>query len=119
MKVTVFDAGYYLVEQGACLVSGQAAAGHDVVEQFPAGDVLHDHEYVRGRVDDLVQADDVWVRAHLEYVDLPPHLLCHLHVLDAALVQDLHGYFLSSHHVMRHYAEHRRNKYMHRQAVKQ
>ena len=51
------------------------ALGDDVVEELPVGHVLHHHEDVRGRVDHLVQPDDVRVRAHLEDVDLPPHLL--------------------------------------------
>eukprot|EP00601_Ochromonadales_sp_CCMP2298_P032521 CAMPEP_0173349030 /NCGR_PEP_ID=MMETSP1144-20121109/14078_1 /TAXON_ID=483371 /ORGANISM="non described non described, Strain CCMP2298" /LENGTH=79 /DNA_ID=CAMNT_0014296773 /DNA_START=1743 /DNA_END=1981 /DNA_ORIENTATION=+ len=53
-----------------------------------------------GGVDDLVQSDDVRVRAHLQDVDLSPHLLSHLQVLDLALVQDLHSHLQASHDVV-------------------
>lgn len=62
----------------------------------------HDDEDVGRGVDDLVQPDDVRVAAHPQDVDLSPHLVHDVQVLDAALVDDLHRHLLVGYHVLRH-----------------
>ena len=47
-----------------------------------------------------LQSDDVWMRTHLQYVDLPPHLLRQFEVLDLAFIQDLHSHLQAGDDVM-------------------
>ncbi len=58
---TVLHARYNLLEALPRLHLAKATLLHNVVKQLPAGHVLHHHENVSGRVDHLVQADDVGV----------------------------------------------------------
>ena len=49
-----------------------------------------------------LQSDDMWMCAHLQYVDFPTDFLRHLHVLNFPFVQNLHSHFLASDDVMGH-----------------
>jgi hypothetical protein len=42
----------------------------------------------------------MWMRTHLQYVDLPPHLLRHFEVLDFAFIQNLYSHLQAGDDVM-------------------
>ena len=50
----------------------------NVVKELSPRNVLHNHEDVRGRGDDLVQLDDVGVAEHLQDLNLTTDLLGHI-----------------------------------------
>jgi hypothetical protein len=84
------------------LILIEAALLHNVVKQLPARHELNHHENVRGRVDDLVQADNVRVGEALEVGDLAPHLAAHLQLHDLGAVEDLDGHIVASFNVLGH-----------------
>lgn len=73
VAVAVLDAADDLLEKVTRLVLWQPALLHDVVKQLAALDILHDHVDVCGRLDDLVQPDDVRVHEEAQDLDLAPH----------------------------------------------
>jgi len=79
----------------------------NVVEELSATDVLHDHEDVGGRRDDLIQLDDVGVAEELQILDLPPDLSHHVQALNLLPIQDLDG-DLVARHLMETHCEARR-----------
>ena len=102
VEMAIFNTGDNLVKKAAGFIRRQAPSGHYVVEELPPGNIFHNYEYVRRRVDNLVQPDDVGVGAHLQDVDLSANFLRHFHVLDSALVQDFNCYFLAGDDMVRH-----------------
>lgn len=64
----------------------------NIVEQFPSRHVLHDHEYVGGCGDDLVQLDDVWVAKQLQNLDLPTDLLNHIQTTGRRAISSVYMY---------------------------
>ena len=60
----------------------------------------HDNEDVRGRVDDLIQSDDVWMTAHSQYVNLSTNFVHHVERLDPTPIDDLDSHFSVGHHVL-------------------
>ena len=70
VAVAVLDAARDLLEEVARLVLDEPPLLDDVVEELPPLDVLHDHVDVGGRLDHLVEADDVGVAEEAEDLDL-------------------------------------------------
>lgn len=91
VEVAVFDAGDDLVEEPAGFVGIEPPLGDNVIEKLPIGDVLHHHKDVGRGVDDFVEADDVWVGAHFEDVDLAADFFAHVQLFDAVAVEDFDG----------------------------
>ena len=73
----------------------------DVFEQLLPG-VFDDHDDIRRRRDDLVQFDDMGVSEDFEVLDLSFDSGGHVHVLDLATVDDLHGDLVAGHRVGGH-----------------
>ena len=92
MSVTVSDTGDDLLEELSSLVLGEPTVLDDMIEQLAARHILHDHEDVRGRVDHLVELDDVRVSEELEVLDLATDLSDHVKRLDLVAVEDLYGH---------------------------
>lgn len=93
----------------AALSIAVLGASHDIVEQLPLLDVLHDQEQVLGGFDDLhsshsylVQLDDVGVPNQLENVDLTGYSFDICHVNNPLLFEDLDGHFLLGEGVSAH-----------------
>ena len=93
--VDVLDAGDDLLEEAAALGLLDARLLDDVVEKLAAVRVLHDEVQLLGRLDDLVELDDVRVADHLQDLDLAGHALHVRHLADAVLLEDLHGHLLA------------------------
>jgi len=88
---------YDLPEEHPGLHLTQTALVDDVIEQFAAGAILHDHVAMRLRVDHLVQLADVRVRQVLERADL--ELDARQVFAQPRLVHDLHGHLLAGQRV--------------------
>lgn len=81
----------------------------DVLEEFAARDVLHDHEDVGGCADHLItkktteiqpgtenlQFDDVRMAEEREILDFAANLADHIQDLDLLPVQHLHGHLVA------------------------
>ena len=93
--VQVCDSANEMLEVPACLLFIQFGVPHDVVEEFPVFDVLHDEEKVLGGFDYLVELDDAWVPDQFQDVDLSRNPLYVSDVDDLLLYQDLDGDFLA------------------------
>ena len=81
VAVAVVHAADDLLEEPPGVLLLQLAVLHDVVEQLPAGDVLHHHEYVGGGADHLVQLDDVRVPEKFQILNFPPNFPHDIQVL--------------------------------------
>lgn len=112
--VDILNAGYKLLEQLTSLFLGEPTLASvlpllidNIVKQLAVLDVLHNQKQVLGRLDDLVELDDVGVPYELQDVDLPGHPLDIRDVDDSRLLQDLDGHWLAREAVRRrlHFAE--------------
>jgi hypothetical protein len=63
----------HLLEKVTGFVLHQTPHLHNVVEEFSTFHVFHHNVDVRWGLDDLVQADDVWVVEEASDLDLSPH----------------------------------------------
>ena len=86
MLVAVLDARDELLEHRPRARLRQSAVGDDKVEELAARHKLHHHVNIRGRVDHLIEADNVRVVEELEDLDLAADLLVHLELPDPAPV---------------------------------
>ena len=91
-------------EAGATQRSGQRGAQRAAGRAAPRLDVLHDDVDVVGRLDDLVQADDVRVHEQAQDLDLAPHCArtarapCHVNAAHVPWpLGSKHGYALQPH----------------------
>lgn len=91
-------------EAGATQRSGQRGAQRAAGRAAPRLDVLHDDVDVVGRLDDLVQADDVRVHEQAQDLDLAPHCArtarapCHANAAQVPWsLGSKHGYALQPH----------------------
>ena len=89
--MAVGDARYDLLEELARLVLVELAVLDNVIEELAARHVLHHHENVTGRVDHLIELDDVRVAEELEILYLAAYLADHVERLDLVAVEYLDG----------------------------
>lgn len=93
--VHVLDAGDDLLVELAGLFLLQFGVLDDVVEELSTAGVLHDQVELLGRLDDLVQLDDVRVPDLLENVDLPGDSLDIRRICNTVLLQNLDANLLT------------------------
>ena len=82
VSVAIIHSTDNLLEESPSILLLQFAVLDDVVKQFPARDVLHYHEDVRGGADDLVQLDDVGMTEQLQVLDFSSDLSDNVKILD-------------------------------------
>jgi hypothetical protein len=91
-RVQVLDARNQLLVELARLLLLQTRVPHDVVEQLAAVGVLHDHEELLLRLDDLVQLDDVVVAHLLQNLYLTSYPLNILLIINLIFLKNLYSY---------------------------
>lgn len=95
VPMAIVDAGDDLLEEASSVRLLQLAVLDDIVEQFAARHVLHDHENVGRCADHLVQFDDVRVTEQLQVLNLAPDLADYVQVFDLLTVQNLDGHLVA------------------------
>lgn len=93
-RVAVRDAVDQLLEVLSSLCLGEVALAHNLVEELPALDQVHDQVQLGRRVEHRVQPDDVRVVEGLHDGDFPPHVQRHGRGVDLRLVHHLDGALL-------------------------
>eukprot|EP00350_Pseudokeronopsis_sp_OXSARD2_P011849 CAMPEP_0170552134 /NCGR_PEP_ID=MMETSP0211-20121228/10081_1 /TAXON_ID=311385 /ORGANISM="Pseudokeronopsis sp., Strain OXSARD2" /LENGTH=100 /DNA_ID=CAMNT_0010859695 /DNA_START=2519 /DNA_END=2821 /DNA_ORIENTATION=- len=91
----VLDSRDDLLEELAGLFFLQGGIGHDIIEEFPSGGVLHDQIELSWRFNYLKELNDVGVSDHLKDLDFPLHALHVCLLRDLLFLQDLHSHLLS------------------------
>ncbi len=94
LKVAVFDTRYNLMKEVSCFIGREAPFGYNIVEEFATGYVFIDKEDVCGRVDDFVEADDMWMCTEVQNINFALDLFFHAELFDFCLIQDLDCYFV-------------------------
>mmetsp|Transcript_25481 Transcript_25481/g.64197 ORF Transcript_25481/g.64197 Transcript_25481/m.64197 type:complete len:235 (-) Transcript_25481:648-1352(-) len=95
VQVAVLNPADDLLKKPASLRLPQPQFVHDVVEQLTAGHILHHHEKIRRRVQQLVQTNHVRVVQQLQDGDFSAHFFVHVHGLHLQLVHDFDRHLLS------------------------
>ena len=101
VPMTILDRTDDLLEKPPGLMFLHPSLVHYILEQLLPG-IFYHHDNVRGRGDDLVEFDDVRMSQDFEVLDLPFYAGGHVHVLDLAAVDDLHGDLVACHRVCGH-----------------
>lgn len=102
VSMTILDRTDDLLEEPPGLMFLHPALVHYILEQLLPG-IFYHHDNVRTRGDNLVEFDDVRMSQDFEVLDLTFHAGGHVHVLDLAAVDDLHGDLVAGHRVSGHY----------------
>lgn len=89
VSMAVLDCGNNLLEEAARLVFGHLDLFNNVIEELCAS-ILHDHDDVGRRCNDLVQFDNVGMSQQLEVLDFPADPTDHVQHGDPAPVDDFH-----------------------------
>ena len=101
VPMAILDGTDDLLEKPPGLMFLHPSLVDDILEQLLPG-IFYHHDNVRGRGDDLVEFDDVRMSQDFEVLDLTFYAGGHVHVLDLAAVDDLHGDLVACHRVCGH-----------------
>lgn len=107
MPMTILDCTNNLLKKPPRLGLLHPSLVDDILEQLLPR-IFDDHDNVRTGGDHLVELDDMGMSQDFEVLDLSFDAGGHLHVLDLAAVDYLHGYFVACHGVGCHCGRPRR-----------
>ena len=95
VSMTIVNAGDDLLKEASRVRLFQFAVLDNVIEEFAAGHILHDHENVGRRADHLVKFDDVRMSKQLQVLNLTPNLTDYIEIFDFLPVQNFDGHLIA------------------------
>lgn len=94
VSMAIVDARNDLLEKSARFVLLQFAIFHNVIEEFAAAHVLHNHEDVGGRRYHLIQFDDVRMPKQFQILNFSSNFADHIERTDLLSIQNFDGHFV-------------------------